>query len=200
MRGLTRSAALIAGAFFVSAVAAEAGWQDAASPHDVKRLSQIDESRSKGLSELSSGQVSGDASAMHDVASAPGQSISAGELTGSWRCRTMKLGGLVSVSYAWFNCRISERGKGLYFEKTSGSQRISGYLYPNDGGTFVLLGAWTVKGEPKRVYSGNSPGYGAEATPDDAIGLLSGLGSGHAKIEFPYPVQESTFDVIELKR
>jgi hypothetical protein len=30
--------------------------------------------------------------------------------------------------------------------------------------------------------------------------LLSGLGRGHARIEMPYPVQESAFDVIELKR
>ncbi|MBI3678228.1 MAG: DUF4893 domain-containing protein [Proteobacteria bacterium] len=200
MRGLTRSAALVAGALFISVAAAEAGWQDAATPFDVKRLSQLDESRSKGLSELSSGQVSGDAAAMREIASAPAQNISASELTGSWRCRTMKLGGVVSVSYAWFNCRISGHGGRLYFEKTSGSQRISGYLYPGDGGGFVLLGAWTVKGEPKRVYSGSNPGYGAESTPDDAIGLLSGLGGSHAKIEFPYPVQESTFDVMELKR
>lgn len=204
MRGLMRKAAIAAsifgGALLISVAAAEAGWQDAATPFDAKRLSQLDESRTKGLAELSSGEVSGDAAAMREIASAPGQDISASALTGSWRCRTMKLGGLVSVAYSWFNCRISSRGDRLYFEKTSGSQRISGYLYPNDGGTFVLLGAWTVNGEPKRIYSGSNPGYGAEGTPDDAIGLLSGLGGSHAKIEFPYPVQESTFDVMELKR
>lgn len=200
MRGLVRKVAIAAGAILISVVAAEAGWQDAATQFDVKRLSQLDESRSKGLAELSSGEVSGDAAAMREIASAPGQDISASALAGSWRCRTMKLGGLVSVSYGWFNCRITNRGDRLFFEKTSGSQRISGYLYPGDNGTFVLLGAWTVNGEPKRVYSGSNPGYGAESTPDDAIGLLSGLGGSHAKIEFPYPVQESTFDVMELKR
>ena len=64
----------------------------------------------------------------------------------------------------------------------------------------MLLGALSVTGEPAHRYSGPNAAAGAQATPDDAIGLLSGIGAGHARIEFPYPVQESTFDVIELKR
>ena len=163
MRGLTLKSAVAASAVLVSVVAAQAGWQDSATAFDVKRLSQLDESRAKGLSELSSGEVSGDAAAMREIASASTQSISASALTGSWRCRTMKLGGLVSVSYGWFHCRISSHGDRLYFEKTSGSQRISGYLYPGDNGGFVLLGAWSVQGEPRRIYSGSNPGYGAES-------------------------------------
>ena len=62
------------------------------------------------------------------------------------------------------------------------------------------LGALSVGNEPPHRYSGNHESAGAEATPDDAVGVLSAIGSNHARIEFPYPVQESTFDVIELKR
>ena len=50
------------------------------------------------------------------------------------------------------------------------------------------------------AYSGSGASYGAVQTPDDEIGLLSGIGPGHARIELPYPVQESAFDVIELRR
>ena len=38
------------------------------------------------------------------------------------------------------------------------------------------------------------------ATPDDQIGILTAIDSRHARLEMPYPVQESTFDVLELKR
>ena len=70
----------------------------------------------------------------------------------------------------------------------------------DQSGGLVLLGANTVKGEPERHYSGNGASVGASATPDDAVGVMTSIGPGHARVEFPYPVQESTFDVIELKR
>ena len=40
----------------------------------------------------------------------------------------------------------------------------------------------------------------AVLTPDDQIGLLSMIGGGHLRVEFPYPLQESTMDVLELRR
>lgn len=48
-------------------------------------------------------------------------------------------------------------------------------------------------------YSGNGPSAGAQAAPDDAIGLLEATGHSSARIEFPYPTQESVF-VIDMKR
>jgi hypothetical protein len=77
---------------------------------------------------------------------------------------------------------------------------VAGRLYENESGGFVLLGATSVTGEPVHRYSGNGGSVGAGATPDDAIGLLESTGPGSARIEFPYPLQESTFDVIELRR
>jgi hypothetical protein len=41
---------------------------------------------------------------------------------------------------------------------------------------------------------------GAQETKNDAVALLTGAGAGRARLEFPYPVVESHFDVIELKR
>jgi hypothetical protein len=185
-------------ALVIAAASAEAGWQDDASPFDANRLAKLDEAKAKGLSEAQAGP---DMATIHTVLDPEPQSVSSAALTGNWRCRTIKLGGLTpDVVYGWFRCRIADKGGDLFFEKVTGSQRVQGRLYPSESGGFVLLGALSVGNEPPHHYSGNHPSAGADATPDDAIGLLSATGDGHARIEFPYPVQESTFDVIELKR
>ncbi len=177
--------------------AAQAGWQDRASPYDAQRLSRLDEARAKAMQEASAGS---DMGIIAPVMNAQGAMPSGSDLVGSWRCRTIKLGGITpSVVYSWFSCRISDRGGVLYLQKTSGSQRTSGFLYPGDGG-FVYLGASTVNGEKPHAYSGNGASVGAPATPDDQIGLLTMIGPNHARLEMPYPVLESTMDVLELQR
>jgi len=182
------------------ATAANAGWHDEASQFDAQRLSRLDESRAKGLDEASRGASPSDLAAIDSVLHAQAASASPAALSGIWRCRTIKLGGVTpDVIYSWFRCRISERGGALFFEKLSGSQRTSGFLY-GEGGGYVYLGASYVTGEKPPHYSGNGVAVGAPATPDDQIGLLSLLADGRARLELPYPVQESTFDVIELKR
>jgi hypothetical protein len=171
-------------AFALLTTPAFAGWQDQASQADQQRLSRLDEARQRGLSEAQSG---GDMGAIQEALGPPSRGASAGEFAGTWRCRQMKL------------CRISNRGGHLFFEKVNGSQRTQGWLYP-DGGTFVYLGAQSARNEPPHAYSGSSPSLGASQTPDDQIGRLSMIGSGHARLEIPFPIQESTFDVIELRR
>jgi len=191
-----RLASLIALSLFAATAAHAAGWQEVASPFDQQRLAHIDEARSKGMSEAQAGP---DMATIGEVLGRPGGP--AHDIAGSWRCRTIKLGGLTpSVVYSWFRCSIADRGGHLFFRKLSGSQRTSGWLYPNSDGTYVYLGASSMSSEPWHSYSGSAASVGAPATPDDQIGLLSGLGEGHARIEMPYPVQESTFDVLELRR
>lgn len=183
--------------------ASYAGWREDASPADVQRLNALAESRTKGLDEASRGNAA-DLATIHAILQSGTAPASAAKLTGIWRCRTMKLGGITpDVVYGWFRCRISERDGRLFFEKFTGSQRTSGYLYPEEQG-FVYLGASyvTAYGPPEKppVYSGTGASAGAVATPDDQIGMLSLLYDGRARLELPYPIQESTFDVIELKR
>ena len=194
------NAVFAAALFALAATSASAGWQDVASKFDQDRLSRLDAAKQKALAEAHGGQGSGDASAI-DSALGPASRAPAGrELLGSWRCRTIKLGGITPyVVYSWFNCRISQRGGGLFFEKTSGSQHTNGFLYPADGG-LVYLGASSVTGEPPHAYSGNGASAGAAATPDDQIGILTAIGANHLRLEMPFPQQESTFDVIELRR
>jgi hypothetical protein len=181
-----------------AASAAEAGWREQASTFDARRLSRLDEARAKGLAEAQSGR---DIGVIHAVLDPAPISASARWFSGGWRCRTIKLGGMTpDVVYSWFRCRIDDRRGRLFFEKISGTQRVGGYLYPRESGGFVLLGGYSVKGEPVHRYSGSGPSAGASATPDDAVGVLVATGRSSARIEIPYPVQESTFDVIELKR
>ena len=177
---------------------AHAGWQDQASAGDVKRLAALEESKARGLSEAQSGP---DAALIRAVLDAAPVSASENVLAGNWRCRTIRLGGMTpDVVYSWFKCRVSERDGGLFFEKVNGTQRLSGMLYPHESGGYVLLGALSAKGEPVHRYSGNGASAGAQATPDDVIGLLSSTGPSSARLELPYPMQESVFDVIEMKR
>jgi hypothetical protein len=198
MRAKTLSLALAA--TFLTATAAVAGWQDVASQFDRQRLAQLGEAKQKALAEAHSGTGSGDASAIDAVLGPATHAPSPSAILGSWRCRTIKLGGITPyVVYSWFNCRISQRSGGLFLEKTSGSQRTAGFLYPGDG-ALVYLGASSVTGEPLHAYSGNGASAGAAATPDDQIGILSAIDSRHLRLEMPYPVQESTYDVLELKR
>jgi hypothetical protein len=188
--------AAFAALFTVSS--ASAAWQDHASSFDANRLARLDEARAKGLSEAQAGR---DIGLIHTVLDMEARPSSARALEGNWRCRSIKLGGMTpDIVYSWFRCRIGDRDGHLYFSKLNGSQRIYGILYPHESGGFVLLGALSAKGEPPHRYSGNGPSAGASATPDDAIGLLESTGHSSARIEFPYPVQESTFDIIELRR
>jgi hypothetical protein len=198
MRAKPLSLALAA--ILLTTTAAFAGWQDVASQFDQQRLAHLGEARQKALAEAHSGTGSGDASAIDAVLGPASHDPSPGGILGSWRCRTIKLGGITPyVVYSWFNCRISQRGGGLFLEKTSGSQRTAGFLYPADG-AFVYLGASSVTGEPPHAYSGNGASAGAGATPDDQVGVLTAITANHLRLEMPYPVQESTYDVLELKR
>ncbi len=190
----------LATALVVSAAQA-AGWQDEASAFDASRLGKLQESRAKGISEAEQGAPREDLAIIHAVLDAQPAPISASALTGTWRCRTIKLGGMTpDVVYSWFRCRIGARDGRLSFEKVTGSQRTSGILYPDASGGYVYLGASSVADEPRHFYSGSGASVGAPGTPDDQIGLLLATSPNAARIEFPYPVQESTFDVIELKR
>lgn len=192
-----------AAALFVLSATANAGWRDDASPADAQRLSQLAESRAKGMLEAANAGAS-DYKAVRSIIEAGAVSASASQLVGTWKCRTMKLGGLTpAIVYSWFTCRISEQGGVLTFEKTGGSQRTAGRLYP-DGGSYVYLGASYVRyngvNEKPPKYSGKNPTLGAGETPDDQIARLTALADGRLRLEFPYPIQESDFDVIELKR
>jgi len=183
-----------------SAAPSFAGWQDNITSYDRQRLADLDQARALGLSAADAGASPEDRNAAHGVLDAVAGPISAQELTGDWRCRLMKLGGLEpAIVYTWHNCRFTSTSKGLFFEKLSGTQRFSGYA-DADGVRMILLAGTSVRDEKQRPYSGGSEGFGASATPNDHVGVISSVGDRRARIELPLPVIESLFDVIELQR
>ena len=184
---------------FVSS-SAFAGWQEDASPAEIDRLNQLPQIRDAAIADAKSGQGQGDWRAIPHVMEPQGRAIPANALTGDWRCRQIKLGLMSAfmVYDAWFTCSIRPYRGGLLLEKTGGSQRFAGFLYPEQG-AWIYLGASSVRGEPRHNYSGASPALGAQVTPDDQIGLLTGIGDNHLRLEIP-AVQESLLDVVEFRR
>ncbi len=187
--------ALAAGA----ATPAFAGWQDQASPVDAQRLDNLPAIRQQAIAAAQQGGGKGDFSAIRSTLQPDGHAVPQAALTGSWRCRQMKLGGMMPyIVYTWFRCSIRPMHGGLFFEKSNGTQKTEGFLYP-ERGAWVYLGASSAKNEPWHRYSGNGASIGADVTPDDQIGLLTGIGNNHLRLEIP-AVQESILDVIELER
>lgn len=182
----------------MSVSAAYAGWEDRASAYDVRRLARLDEAREKALSEAASGK---DIRLVRALLGMEVRPASVASLRGDWQCRTIKIGGMApDVVYSWFHCRVGEHNGRVFFAKLSGTQRLSGFLYPHGSGGYVLLAGLSTSRESRHAYSGNGPSAGAPTTPDDAVGLLDATGPRSARIEFPYPGQESTLDVMELRR
>ena len=167
---------------------------------DRDRIARLEEAKSRALGESLDAPVEIRA-AIDSVLSPEPRPISEPELTGDWQCRFIKLGGLAeAVMYDWFECRVRDTADGLYFEKLRGSQRISGYLDPYRDG-YVLIGALSVGDAPQNRYSGGREGgAGNRFSTNDQVGILSSIGIDRARIEFPYPHLESTFDVLEMRR
>jgi hypothetical protein len=197
-----RIAKAIAAALLIAATAAPAvaAWQDQVNDFDRDRLGKLEQSRTYGLMRAE-GASPVQLGAIHEVLDPAGGPISARELEGEWQCRQMKLGGLApAMVYSWFNCRVRQTRYGLYFEKYTGTERMSGYLEPFDGGRLVLMGAISAGDQRPKPYSGGNAGFGNVSTSSDVVGVVSAIGPGHARIEFPFPVIESDFDVMEMRR
>jgi hypothetical protein len=197
-----RTQLALIGSLMLAVVApASAGWQEDISAFDRQRLDHIDQARDDAVAEAKNGGSHSDLRAI-DAALAGGRhDISARALTGNWRCRNLKLGGMTPTKvYGWFSCRVRQTHRGLFFEKLGGAWRVSGYLDRYDGKGWVLLGAVNSDRDPQVPYSGGTDGVGAQATSNDMVGLVTGAGHGRVRIEFPYPVVESHFDILEMKR
>ncbi|WP_269515026.1 DUF4893 domain-containing protein [Brevundimonas subvibrioides] len=116
---------------------------------------------------------------------------------GAYRCRTVKLGsqggeqGLGYVVYDWFACRIEATPRGLKFSKTTGSQRPSGLLFPEDDRQMVMLGSLALAAEPPANSYGQRPDR-------DLIAVLERIGEARWRLVIPWPQSESNLDLIEL--
>lgn len=79
--------------------------------------------------------------------------ISPEEMIGFKRVRSIQIDAHSGIfSYPYFNCRFREIAGRVFFEKTSGSQRKSGYLYQNSPESLIFLGGWSVNDDPQTAY------------------------------------------------
>ncbi len=179
---------------------AHADWHAQISPTDVDRLAHLNASRDDALAQARTRGGTGDFRAIRQTLEPGSRAVPERSLYGNWRCRQIKLGGMTGYYvFSWFNCRVSKVNGGIWFEK-SGTQRMAGFLYPQEG-MWVYLGAQSAKGEPIHRYSGRAAAVGEEVNPDDQVGVLVGIGNNHLRLDLPSPAtRESDFDTIELVR
>jgi hypothetical protein len=180
---------------------ASAGWRDQITDYDSGKLTSLEQARADAVHQAETRGGTGDFRAIKETFEADAHGVPEQALYGAWHCRQMKLGGMTGYAvFSWFPCRISRVNGGVWFEKL-GTQRMAGYLYPENGGLWVYLGAQSARGEPWHRYSGRFASVGADTTPDDQVGALVGIGRNALRIDLPTPAtQESDFDAIELVR
>ncbi len=97
------------------------------------------------------------------------------EMMGFKRVRSIQIAANDGIfSYPYFNCRFRKVDGKVFFEKTSGSQRKSGYVYQNTPESLVFLGGWSVNNEPQTSY-------GSE---NSVAGMVYKIGPGRAIMIF----------------
>lgn len=91
-------------------------------------------------------------------------------------------------SYPYFNCRFKKADGKVFFEKTTGSQRKSGYVYQNSPESLVFLGGWSVNDDPQT-------GYGST---NSVVGKVYKIGPRKAIMIFP--TEEDRVEIYELTK
>ncbi|MBD5425907.1 MAG: DUF4893 domain-containing protein [Bacteroides sp.] len=109
------------------------------------------------------------------------------EMTGFKRVRSIQIDGRDGIfSYPYFSCRFKEIDGKIFFEKTKGSQRKSGFLYENSPESLIFLGGWSVNDEPQTAY-------GSE---NSVAGTVYKIGADKAIMIFPS--EQSRVEIYEL--
>jgi hypothetical protein len=163
------------------------------SPFDKNRLADFEKTRSEALSEGLRG-APGDVEILTKALDGEPMPIASGfDMTGNWKCRVIKVGGLLPLTpYGWFKCRVTDDGSGWYLEKISGSQRLTGRFYTGSDTRLVFVGAGHVNNDPPRRY-GDDP-------KEDQVAIATRLGDNRIVLEFPAPQYESKLDVLLMER
>lgn len=161
-------------------------------PADAARLESYEGTRKAALDEARGGNPE-DVAVLDRILARPAVAFSDRDLTGDWRCRTIKAGGIGTlVIYDWFRCKVTDDGSGWLLDKTSGSQRTRGRLYDDGDKRAIYLGSLRYNDDPASDYA---------ADPQmDQVGYAFRTGADEWRIEFPRPQRESLLDILELRR
>jgi hypothetical protein len=183
-------------------LAAPGDWRDDASREDVRRLDRLDQAWRHALAEARAAGKAGELRRLGPLTDPRAALPTRPQPTpGTYRCRTVKLGdggrpsahALGVIAYGWFSCRVElSPGGDLTLVKITGSQRPMGQLYPDRRDRLVYLGA-VAWGAERRIAYGTDP-------ERDQVGVVERIGPQAWRLVLPYPKQESTLDLIELRR
>ena len=121
------------------------------------------------------------------------QKLTTKDLIGLKRVRSIQISGFGVFSYPYFKCRFKNTETNLFFEKTTGSQRKSGFVFSNTADTLVFLGARTVNNEAQRQYSGLNK---AKDKQHDQAGVFIKRGKTVLAI---FPKKGNRFEIYEFK-
>ncbi|WP_246737442.1 DUF4893 domain-containing protein [Nordella sp. HKS 07] len=187
---------LIVLALFASATAAgaEGKIDKLMTAGDKTRLAAFEKARAEAIAEAKNGGTPNDIATLDAILAGKPLSFSGSyDMTGTWQCRTVKLGGRPALTiYGWFKCRVTDDGSGWRLEKLTGSQRTSGAFYTESDTRLTYIGAFHYADEKPRHYG---------TDPDrDEVAYAIRAGDRRVRLEFPLPKYESKFDIIELKR
>jgi hypothetical protein len=173
----------------VAPLACEVPAEAAIDQLDGDRMTGFEVARVRALGEAMLSESAGDraiVAALYASGESPIDTIPDGD----YQCRTIKLGGLLPLTvYGYFDCAIS--GGGTVIEKLTGSQRFKGDLAPADGGLFY----WGA------LHYGDEAPFAYGADPErNQVGCLYRIEGKPVRyrLEMPFPLFESTHDVIEL--
>jgi hypothetical protein len=159
---------------------------------DLGRLASFANARGDAIAEAEAGGDATELAELHEILAGEEQPIRGVDIRGEYRCRTVKLGGLLPlVIYDWFECAIGEDDVGYVLEKTSGSQQMTGHFIDDSEASLIFYGAGHYSDEAPREYG---------ADPErNIVGRMVKVGDDRYRLEIPLPRFESHFDILELE-
>ena len=162
------------------------------SEQDAQILSEFDTRREAAIDAAMNVSIAAVSDTLRQVLEGKALSFSDGyDPSGDWRCRYIKLGGEPAlVIYGWFSCRIFDDGAGWVMQKIDGSQRSMGRLYDLPQERLLYLGALH--------YAYEAPIWFGDDPARNQIAVLTRLDDGRMRLEFPAPLVESEFDILEF--
>ncbi|MBI3433848.1 MAG: DUF4893 domain-containing protein [Proteobacteria bacterium] len=161
---------------------------------DAAKIAQRAQHLRDALAQASQGGRPREVAVLRTLLDAPARPLpDLAAIAGDWRCRTIKVGGLLPLTpYGFFRCRIGGRGEDGTLEKLTGSQRTAGELKRFDATAFIYTGVGFTDYVARRRY-GAGPQF-------DEVALLMRVGEDRLRMEFPAPYYESKYNVMEFVR
>jgi len=176
----------------ISADETEKEWKVIANPQDLK-IENAAIMLLKKAPEPAKKEEKKELTRIKNLVSMAREALKPNDLTTIKQVRSIQISQLGIFKYPFFNCRFKQTDKGIFFEKTAGSQRKSGLVFQDDDRSLVILAASTVNDEPQRTYSGFTMSKNPE---HDNPGLIIRRGKTFLAI---FPGKNDSFEVHEFR-